>query len=161
MTDVEDRVLPVLRYRQFWKDLFVIAGLFSTLSWTGALGLVLIGGGIPAVLALLMLAAAAAAAAWAFMTRRRYRKAPAPTDVGSEPMNKHIRSSGHRNARNGSSAAILLCFTAALCWLGALAVLGDGGDGTFAVLTGLPLISAIAACFTFRRWKGSLLHRAR
>ncbi len=157
MTDVEELKLPVLVYRHLWKDLFVVAAVTAILSWAGVLGLVLIGGGTAASWALFILAVAAAA--WAAKARRRDRKGTAPSPGGAERRSKHLRSAPHRQAGHGRSAALLLCFTAALCWLGALSVFG-GSDGTFVVLTGLPLLSTIAACLACRRWKNAVLHRA-
>ncbi len=157
MTDVEDRKVPVLEYRQLWKDLFVVAAVTATLSWAAVLGLVLIGGGTAAFLALLILAVAAAA--WAAGARRRYRKGAAPTPVRAERMSRHLLPAPRRPAGHGRCAALLLCFTAGLCSLGVLSMFGVG-DGTFVVLTGMPLISTIAAYFACRRWKDALLHRA-
>ncbi|WP_427017061.1 hypothetical protein ACQCSX_20605 [Pseudarthrobacter sp. P1] len=158
MTDVEDRMLPVLAHRRFWKDLFVMAGLTAALSWAAVLAMVLIGGGTAAILALL--AVPAAAAAWICVAQRRTRKRSASAGPELESAGKHLRPPRQPHAGPGRSAAVLAGFTALLCWFGGFAALGGSGNETFMVLTALPLVSTLVAAVAFRRWKNALLHRA-
>ncbi|WP_125612065.1 hypothetical protein [Specibacter cremeus] len=149
MTAVEGNLSLVLGRRPLWQALFVIAGLTAALCWSVIVVLALASGGPAAIMVLLGLTVATSV--WTVTWLRRDARRHALS--GARP--KHEKKSPGWLGRMIATAVGL---TGILIWFGVYAMLD--GDGTFVVLTGLPLASTTVACIAYRRWKSAMLHRA-